>query len=49
MDVNKSQKRVFSFLEQMAKETNVSKGKARFEQVRQNNKWKVKIYPAREK
>lgn len=37
MDVNKPQKRVFSFLEQMAKETNVSKGKAPLELVRKMN------------
>ena len=37
MDVDRPKKRVFSFLEQMARETNVSKGKARLELARKLN------------
>ena len=37
MDVDISRKRVYSFLEQVAKETNVSKGKARLELARKIN------------
>ena len=37
MDVDRPKNRVFSFLEQVAKETNVSKGKARLELARKLN------------